>query len=201
MTYSIPPVLTGQRLAVVDVEGNGGQPPQIVEIGILTLDQPPDPEHMSTWLVRPEMPISSVVTHKVHGISNTDVAHSPTWPEIADQITTALTDRVIVAHNASVEHRVLAAHLPGWAPPLVLDTLRLAKHVWPHLDGHGLDRLIAHTGFDADEFAGQRHRAGYDAWMTARLLLTLAEQSGHDWPALVRAAALPGFDTAEGGLW
>ncbi|SES45431.1 3'-5' exonuclease [Actinokineospora terrae] len=201
MTYKIPWELAGQRIAVVDVEGNGGQPPQIVEIGVLTLDQPLHPTHVSTWLVRPEMPISSVVTRKVHGISNADVAGSPAWSEVADRVTAVLADRVIVAHNASIEHRVLAAHLPGWEPPLVLDTLRLARHVWPDLDGYGLDRLIAYAGLAVDEFAGQRHRAGYDSWMTARLLLTLVESSGQDWHTLVRAAVLPEFDTTKGGLW
>ncbi|GAA2975573.1 3'-5' exonuclease [Actinokineospora diospyrosa] len=200
MTHPIPRVLAGQRLTVVDVEGNGGQPPEIVEIGVLALDQPLHPSRVATWLVRPRMPISSVVTRKVHGISNADVADSPTWQEVADEITGVLADRVIVAHNAAVEQRVLAAHLPGWTPPLVLDTLRLARHVWPGLDGYGLDRLIVHTGIDPEELSGQRHRAGFDAWMTARLLATLAEHCD-DWSVLVRVAALPGFDAAEGGLW
>jgi len=32
------------------------------------------------------------------------------------------SEQVTVAHHAAVEHRVLGAHLPGWAPPLMLDT-------------------------------------------------------------------------------
>lgn len=203
---TIPAALTGQRLAVVDVEGNGGQPPEIVEIAVLTLDEPVRREDVSTWLVRPLAPITSLVTRKVHGISNADVANCPTWSQVADEVADLLTDRILIAHNASVEHRVLGTHLPAWQPPMVLDTLRLAKHVWPGLPGYGLDRLIVHAGLDVEDDAGRRHRADYDTWMTAGLLLALVEQSGLDWPGLVQVATLPGFDQSDepdqrGGLW
>jgi DNA polymerase III epsilon subunit-like protein len=206
---SIPAALTSQRLAVVDVEGNGGQPPEIVEIAVLTLDEPVRREHMCTWLVRPLQPITPLVTHKVHGIGNADVADCPMWTQVADDVADLLTDRTLIAHNASVEYRVLGTHLPAWQPPMVLDTLRLAKHVWPGLPGgYGLDRLIIHADLGADEHGtGRRHRAGYDTWMTTGLLFALVEQSGLDWPGLLRVAALRGFDLLdaprqpEGGLW
>lgn len=217
MTRIIPAALDGQSLAVVDVEGNGGQPPEIVEIAVLTLDEPVSREHVSTWLIRPLQPITSLVTRKVHGISNADVADCPPWAQVADEVADVLTDRTLIAHNASVEHRVLATHLPDWQPPLVLDTLRLAKHVWPGLaGGYGLDRLIAHADLDVDDSvqddaepsvgdkSDRRHRAGYDTWMTTGLLFSLAEQSGLDWPGLVRVAALPCFDQPDQpqeGLW
>ncbi|MGH4019756.1 MAG: 3'-5' exonuclease [Pseudonocardiaceae bacterium] len=209
MTRTIPAALTGQRLAVVDVEGNGGQPPEIVEIAVLTLNQPVCRGDVSTWLVRPEHPITQLVTRKVHGISNADVADCPTWTQVADDVAGLLTDRALIAHNASLEHRVLGTHLPSWQPPMVLDTLRLAKQVWPGLPGYGLDRLIVHADLDVEDGAGQRHRADFDTWMTAGLLLVLVEESGLDWPGLVRVAGLPGFDQSaepdepdeQGGLW
>lgn len=216
----VPAALAGQRLAVVDVEGNGGQPPEIVEIAVLTLDKPVRRADVATWLVHPLTPITPLVTRKVHGISNTDVADCPTWAQVADDVAALLTGRILIAHNASVEQRVLTTHLPSWQPPLVLDTLRLAKHVWPGLPGgYGLDRLTAHAdlatdlgvGKDAEgtpgDRADRRHRAGYDTWMTAGLLFTLVERSGLDWPAVVRVAALPGSDQSEEpdqsreGLW
>src|SRR5207302_3085854 len=122
-----PAAWIGRRRAVVDDEGNGGQPPEIVEIAVLTLDEPVRREDVSTWLVRPAHPITRLVTRKVHGISNADVADCPTWTQIADDVAGLLTGRTLIAHNASVEHRVLGTHLPAWRPPMVLDTLRLAK--------------------------------------------------------------------------
>lgn len=212
MTLSTPPALTGQRLAVVDVEGNGQQPPEIIEIAVLPLADTTTAiaADIRTWLIRPTQPITPLVTRKVHGIGNRDVADSPLWTEVAEEISDAITGRVLVAHNASVERRVIATHLPRWRPPLVLDTLRLAKAVWPGLSGgYSLDRLITHADLTPPPTqpgqAGQRrHRAGYDTWMTAQLLITLAERSDYDWEELIDAARHPDLDAEDGnevGLW
>lgn len=200
---SAPATLLGKRLVVVDVEGNGAQPPEIIEIATLTLHDNLSSDDLRTWLIRPRHPISELVTRKVHGIRNADVADSPPWTEIADAVADVIAGRTVVAHNASVEHRVLSAHLPGWRPPLVLDTLRLAKHVWPGLPSYSLDRLIVHADLDHSDAPGQYHRAGWDAWMTGQLLLRLADHGGLDWPGLVTVAALPGFGQPEpgAGLW
>lgn len=203
MIREIPASLSGRPLAVVDVEGNGQQPPEIVEIAILPVDGAVTGADLRTWLVRPERPITSIV-RRIHGISNEDVAQRPPWSAVALEVEPLLVGRTLVAHSAGVEHRVLGAHLPNWKPPMVLDTLRLAKHVWPGLDGYGLDKLIAHADLDTSGIPEQRyHRAGYDTWCAWQLLCVLVEHSDLDWNGLVKVAALPGFETAddEGGLW
>ncbi len=223
----------GREAVVVDVEGNGGQPPEIIEMAVLELraDRVATVADVRTWLVRPVVPISTLVTRKVHGIANTDVADAPPWAEVAGEIAKALSGRVLVAHNASVERRVLGAHLPGWEPPLVIDTLRLAKAVWPDLQGgYGLDRLITYADLAAppdarpDASVGRRHRAGYDTWMTAALFVALlhdladaglssvvGESAVLDWTGLsaltppphpARAPAAGSADLEpKGGLW
>lgn len=195
MTIALDAPFRGHRLAVVDVEGNGKNPPEIVEIAVLPVhDFHPDRADMRSWLVRPETAISPIVTRKVHGISNSDVADCPPWTAVAGDVQALLTDRVLVAHNATVEHRVLAAHLPSWQPSLILDTLRLAKHIWPHLGRYGLDDLVQHINLDASGGNAQRrHRASYDTWCAWGLLLVLADQSDLDWDGIVEVAALPGF--------
>jgi exodeoxyribonuclease X len=214
------PAPAGHDVVVVDVEGNGQQPPEIVEIAILTLTGGRDvtPADLRTWLVRPARPITGLVTRKVHGISNADVSAAPRWDEVAGAVATALEDRVVAAHNASIERRVLAEHLPAWRPPLVLDTMRVAKAVWPDLPGgYGLDNLIRYAALTPLDFpaagAGpdgmRRHRAGYDTWMTAALLVTLVHDGGLDWDQLLTTARLPdppGPTTrtaadAQDGLW
>jgi DNA polymerase III epsilon subunit-like protein len=210
MTGSVPRQLAGRALTVVDLEGNGQQPPEIVEIALLPIDD--DPIHSTdtrSWLVRPQRPITSLVTRKVHRITNEDVAAAPPWYAVAPTIEQLLAGRVLVAHHASVEHRVLSAHLWNWTPPLVLDTLRLARHVWPALPGYGLHDLLRHSHIDTSGIGEQRpHRARYDTWCVWQLLRTLASVSQLSWPALAKAAALPGAGTAaqipaepEGGLW
>lgn len=200
----VPTALWGKQMIVADVEGNGQTPPEIIEIAVLPVGADTAETDMRTWLIRPEHPITPLVTRKVHGISNTDVADCPAWAELAADIKNALTGRVLVAHNASVEYQVLSAHLPGWTPPAVLDTLRLAKHVWPNLPGYGLDKLIAHARIDAAEVIGQRHhRAAYDTWCAWQLLCHLIDDARLDWDTLLAVAALPGSrpDQREAGLW
>ncbi|WP_053716191.1 3'-5' exonuclease, partial [Saccharothrix sp. NRRL B-16348] len=169
----LPAVLEGHPLVVVDVEGNGGRPPQIVEIAVLPVDGPVTARDLRSWLVRPATPITPFA-RRIHGIRNDDVQHEPRWHGVSHEIQPVLTGRTLIAHNAGTEYRVLSAHLPGWQPPLVLDTLTLAKHVWPDLPGYGLDALVAHADLDTTGTDGQRpHRAGYDTWCAWLLFRTL----------------------------
>jgi DNA polymerase III epsilon subunit-like protein len=194
-----PGALAGHRLAVVDVDANGHEPPEIVDLAVLPIDAvdgtgaPVRPSSLRSWLVRPARPITPDVTRHVHGIRNCEVFVCPTWQRVAPTIRELLGDRVLVAHGAAEHLRVLAAHLPGWCPPLVLDTARLARSVWPRLaGGYGLDRLVTHAGLVPPEVepGRRRHRAGYDAWMTGQLLLAIVERASLTWEQLVQAAAV-----------
>ncbi|MFD7659961.1 exonuclease domain-containing protein [Actinosynnema sp. NPDC059797] len=203
-TTAVPAVLEGRPLVVVDVEGNGGQPPRIVEIAVLAVDGPVTAGDVRTWLVKPAESIT-IHARRVHGIDNRDVAGAPSWEAVAGEVAPLLEGRVLLGHNAATEYRVLGAHLPDWRPPMVLDTLRLARHVWSGLPGYGLDKLAAHAGLEIGGVDGQRpHRAGYDTWCTWLLFLALLDDSGLDWDGLVRTAALKEFLPAEEpgeGLW
>ena len=190
------------RLVVVDVEGNGQQPPEIVEIAVAPVDGLALAGEPVAWLVKPERPIVPIVTRKVHGIRNADVADAPPWSAIASDVTAALAGRILVAHNARVEYDVLRRHLPDWQPETVLDTLRLARAVWPGLDAYNLDGLLAHAGIVLDDAPGQRHRAGFDVQATALLFLALVKEVRTP-DELFAAASLPGLNPAgeQGVLW
>ncbi len=163
------------KFAIIDVEGNGQQPPDIVELAILALDglNPVDATPR-TWLVKPSRPITSIVTRKVHGIKNSDVESAPWFAEIVAEVQAALGERIPVAHNARIDHEVLARQLPAWKPTLVLDTLRLARAIWPGLKSYSLDPLLARAGIDTAGIQGVRHRAGFDTQVTALLFQKLA---------------------------
>jgi DNA polymerase III epsilon subunit-like protein len=205
MTVAEPAAFRGRKLAVVDVEGNGQRPPEIIEIAVLPVDDGTAMDAMYHWLIRPAKPITPVVTRKVHGITNADVASSPRWSEVAGNVEAALAGRALVAHNASVELAVVGAHLPNWRPTVVLDTLRLAKHVMPGLPGYGLNHLVAELQIDTSIVDDQHHhRARYDVWCAWQLLCLLAENGRLDWPALVEAASPAGYGEPRephGGLW
>jgi DNA polymerase III epsilon subunit-like protein len=209
LSPSSPGALAGHRLAVVDVDANGHEPPEIVDLAVLSIDgrdgpdAPLGPSSLRSWLVRPAHPITPAVTRDQHGIRNCEVFACPTWHRVAPAIREFLRDRVLVAHGAAEHLSVLAAHLPGWRPPLVLDTARLARSVWPRLaGGYGLDRLVTYAGLvaPAAEPGRRRNRARYDAWMTGQLLLAMVQRAGLTWEQIVQAATVPAHERGEAAL-
>jgi exodeoxyribonuclease X len=189
-----------RRVLVVDVEGNGAQPPDLIEVAAITITGA-DLGPARQWLIRPPTPIHQRVT-RIHGITNADVAHAPLWEEVADDIRETLTGAWLVAHNATVEYGCLTRHLPGWKPEGVIDTLRAARAVYRGPSGYGLDALIQHTGIDISGIPGKRHRAAHDATATAMLLLDIAAHY-RTWEELSKAATPPGIPAPiqEDALW
>lgn len=202
----VPAALRGRDIAVVDVEGNGRFPPEIIEIAVLPVaGTAVSPEELLSWLVRPQKSITPFITRKVHGISNEDVAGCPEWKDVGPKVSRLMFGRILVAHNASVGRKVLSTHLPEWKPLLVLDTLRLAEALWPGLRSYKLANLIEHAELDTSALADLgHHRAAYDAWAAWLLLCELVRAAELDWDRLVRAAGLPEFvqpEEPEAGLW
>jgi DNA polymerase III epsilon subunit-like protein len=75
---------------------------------------------------------------------------------------------------------VLRRTVLGWPDLPAVDTLRLARAICPGLDSYRLGALAERFAL-ADGVPGPAHRAGYDATVTARLLVHLA--GGQDSPA------------------
>lgn len=186
---------TWPRLLVVDVEGNGATPPDVVEVAALPLREgAPDTGTAGAWLIRPPVPVTPFAS-RVHKLTNDVLKSCPPWEDVREEVRTMLNGAWICAHNASVDYKVLVRHLPGWEPAGVLDTLRLARATYREAPKHNLDALIRHAGLDLSQAPGHRHRATFDAYATALLLLQMAE--GYDtWEALVQAAVPPGLPGA-----
>ncbi|MFE7503895.1 exonuclease domain-containing protein [Promicromonospora sp. NPDC057488] len=158
---------------VVDVEGNGARPPELVEVAVVPV-RGGQVEEAQTWLLRPPTPISWQA-RKVHGISNDDVAQAPAVGEVAGEIRAALGSAIPVGHGVHVDIDVLRRSLPGWEPSLALDTLKLARRAFD-LPSYGLGALVEHRHLADGLPPGMRaHRADYDATVTARLFVQLAK--------------------------
>ncbi|MEN8649619.1 3'-5' exonuclease [Streptomyces sp. 21So2-11] len=186
---------TWPSLLVVDVEGNGTNPPDLVEVAALPVRQGRlDTRTAGAWLTRPHHPVTAFAA-RVHGLTNDLLADKPGWEEISDQVLGILGTSWVCAHHAHVDYRVLKAHLPTWEPAGVLDTLRLAKATYPGLPKYSLDALIDHVQPDLTAAPAQRHRATFDAYATARLLLAMAAHYD-TWDQLVAAAVPPGLPGA-----
>ncbi|MEU1519133.1 3'-5' exonuclease [Streptomyces sp. NPDC005811] len=184
------------RVLVVDVEGNGTNPPDLVEIAALPVrGGQPDTSTAGAWLVRPERPVTGRAA-SIHGLTNEFLADRPAWAELAGQVRDFLGQDWICAHYAHVDYRELRRHLPTWEPAGVIDTVRLAKATYKGLPSYTLDALIKHVGPDLTQAprAG-RHRATYDAYATAQLLLAMAAE--YDiWDQFIAAAVPPGLPGA-----
>jgi DNA polymerase III epsilon subunit-like protein len=161
------------RYVVVDVEGNGARPPDLVELATVPIVRGVVGKQ-SSWLVRPETPIIGVA-RRIHGISNTAVADAPVFADIKDEVLRALDADGIVAHNAHVDVGVLQRKLGEWECPEVFDTLTLARRLLPEAGSHKLGALV--QTFHLDDGLSDTltpHRAPYDAIVTARLFVRLA---------------------------
>ena len=168
---------TGLRYAVADVEGNGQQPPDLVELAVLPITDGTIGEPVS-WLVKPPRPITSFAT-SIHGISGRDIASAPALADIGHEVRRALADRVLVAHNAHVDVAVLRRELDGWESPEVFDTLKLARRLLPGQPSYKLGALVKALSLDDGMPPGlEPHRATYDVLVTARLFARLATR--HD---------------------
>jgi len=168
---------TSLTYAVVDVEGNGQQPPDLVELAVVPIvaGQIGEP---TSWLVKPARPIKYFAT-RIHGITTADIADAPTFEDIADEVRQALDVPALVAHNAHVDTSVLQRHLPEWEVPEVFDTLKLAKRLLPNQSSYRLGMLVRTLNLGEGLPDGLTpHRATYDVLVTARLfvgLTTLAD--------------------------
>ncbi|PRY29188.1 3'-5' exonuclease [Umezawaea tangerina] len=166
---------TSLDYVVVDVEGNGQQPPDLVELAAVPIVNGIIGEPTS-WLVRPDRSITHFA-RKIHGITNDQVRDAPVFGYVEADIRTALDASVLIAHNAHVDVGVLRGKLGDWQCPEVFDTLKLARRLLPGLGSYKLGSLVGAfelaNGLDS---ALTPHRATYDALVTARLFVHIATE-------------------------
>jgi exodeoxyribonuclease X len=101
---------TDYRYAVIDTEGNGRQPPDLVELGIVPITSGVigDP---GTWLFKPAAPIMPIA-RRIHGITNEMVAAAPDFAELAATVRTRLDGAVLVAARLLVYLATQAQRTP-----------------------------------------------------------------------------------------
>ena len=162
----------------------------------------------SVGLVNPGVPIPPE-TSAVHHLVDADVQHSPTEDQAAGMLAEVQDGRVpaaICGHNVGAFDLPIARkRLGGWPPDApVLDTYRLAMHVWPDLPSYKLEvlayRFALHPRDVPDDLtrggkAGQ-HSAAYDCVVAANLLRLIIDdvqsnmrEEYHDLAGMVRLSA------------
>jgi len=170
---------TSLNYVVVDVEGNGYQPPDLVELAVVRIVGGVIGE-LSSWLVRPLTRIKPMA-EQIHGITNEQVAGLPLFESIKGDVLRSLKADALVAHNAHVDVGVLQRKLDDWECPEVFDTLKLARRLIPGRPSYRLGSLVEEFNLAEGMPTDLRpHRATYDALMAARLFIHMASQSGGD---------------------
>src|SRR3954468_14196506 len=116
-------------IAVVDLETTGVLPSvdRVLEVGVVLLDDAGTVEHEFATLVDPGRDIGPT---SVHGVRASDVIGAPTFAEVAPYLSTLLSGRVVVAHNALFDLRFLGREFGRAGFPIELSpalcTMRLA---------------------------------------------------------------------------
>lgn len=177
---------------VMDVEGSGATPPEIVELAITPIKDLEIGARRWEWRVQPNGPIAATAT-RIHGITLDDVAEAPSIDDIAGEIMTWTDGQRIIGHNVRVELEIISRSIPDWKPSMAIDTLRLAKATRPGMASYGLENLsqALNISEEAERLTGGRHHsAAFDTVVTALLFIELVSSI----PANSRMAALMDAD-------
>lgn len=166
---------------IVDLETTGTSPSSlgITEIGAVRVRGGDVVGEFAT-LVNPGVPIPAYIA-VLTGISNATVATAPRLDAALPAFLEFARGAVMVAHNAPFDMGFLrhAADALGyeWAPPVVLDTVRLSRAILPRgeVPNHKLATLAQH--FRAE--TRPTHRALDDARATVDVLHGLLERVGN----------------------
>ncbi|HZR35149.1 MAG TPA: 3'-5' exonuclease [Nevskia sp.] len=161
---------------VIDTEGTDKNPvlSRVCELAFVDVSAR---GHVSrTWcsLINPGVPIPPSAS-AVHHLTDADVAQAPRLHDFRD----LLEVPVLAAHNADYDSTVLS--LPASA--LVVDTERLAKHLWADIGSYGLQECRYYLQLKVDlPPRGGAHTALGDAVVTAALLVRCLAEAAAQWP-------------------
>jgi DNA polymerase-3 subunit epsilon len=134
--------------------------------------------------LRPSRPVTWAA-RQVHGISDAQLENAPRLVDLWPAVKASLGGRWIVAHGAATEKRFLRVFpFHGFGP--WVDTLLLARAVYPSLASHALGDVVSALGL-ADSLKTpdfRWHDAASDASATLVLLHHLIDAADiHDEPA------------------
>ena len=166
------PIATAEFM-VVDTETNGlaGERCEMTEVGAVLVGGGELHDRWSS-LCRTSAPLKRGI-QRLTGISQAMVDSAPSLEEVLPPLRRRLQNRIMVAHNAPFDRRVLrqAFHRIGleWPDPPVICTAALARAMLPLQPRRGLGVLADALGIEVE----LAHRALADAETCARVLCAL----------------------------
>jgi DNA polymerase III subunit epsilon len=166
------PLASAEFLAVdTETNGLGGDLCELTEVGAVLVGGGELHETFDS-LVQVERPLSRGI-QRFTGITQGMVDGAPPAAEVLPDVAELLEGRVLIAHNARFDRRVLRLAFEraelSWPRPPVLCTVQLARRFAPLVSRRGLASLADALGIDVDEV----HRALPDALTCARVFCAL----------------------------
>jgi DNA polymerase-3 subunit epsilon len=163
-----------------DLETTGVNPQEdeIVEIGAVRFVGSQAQEGFGQ-LINPGISIPPDA-QAVNGISDEMVEGKPSIEEILTDFAEFCGDLPLVAHNAPFDYKFLTAAInrtKGAAPKgVVLDTLPLARKIFPRLPNYKLWTLVRHFNFPSAAFHRAEEDSSYCGMLFAKIIETLIQR-------------------------
>lgn len=172
ITYGITDETTASPFVVFDIETTGfsKEKCKIIEIGAVKVENGEVTERFSTF-IDPGMPIPQEIT-ELTGITDSMVRNTPSFEEVIDSFIEFCSGCVMVAHNASFDMGFMKRKSEECGRSFdlpYLDTLILARCMYPGLSNYRLDTICRHLGV----ILAHHHRAVDDAEATANAFINM----------------------------
>ncbi len=138
------------RFVALDIETTGLDPygDAVVEVAAVRFVQGEEAGRFAT-LVNPQRPIP-YAAFCIHHISDAMVQNAPVIGDVIGPLMDFLGNDVIVGHNVTFDLRFIEhiARRHGFSPAFAyVDTMAVARQVWPHLPNHRLQTVLAAIGY------------------------------------------------------
>ncbi|MDF2501313.1 MAG: hypothetical protein K0Q77_2027 [Anaerosporomusa subterranea] len=167
----VQPVIS-QTFTAIDFETANHQRNSACQLGIVVVENGTIVDTQS-WLIKP--PSTTFTFTDIHGITYEVVKNQPSFQELWPTIQPYIGNRILAAHNATFDISVLRAVLSHYRLPApefqVIDSLAVARRIWPYLPNHKLNTVASHLNFQF-----QHHDAANDARACAEIILQAAKE-------------------------
>ncbi|MBK0347910.1 hypothetical protein JDW15_04530 [Aerococcaceae bacterium zg-ZJ1578] len=163
--------MQAERIAIVDIEATGtnfAEGDRMIQLAAIIIENGSIvAEH--SMLINPEMVIPTHISH-LTGITQEQVDIAPTFEKVASLWENRLRDCIFVAHNLAFDYTFLQQSFElcqiEWQPKALIDTLTLAKIIFPTATGYTVSDLASLLEIPFDN----AHDALHDARTTAYIL-------------------------------
>ena len=185
------------KFTAIDVETSNSDMASICQVGIAVFENGKLIEEWSSR-VDPEDFFDSI-NESIHGISESDVENSPTFPEIYEKIHSFLTDTIAVSHThfdrVSLGRAIAKYSLPALETNW-LDSAKVVRRTWDEFSksGYGLANVCEFLDYSFDH-----HNALEDAKACGNILLAAINKSGIDPESWLKKSNLP-IGIAQGNI-